>query len=48
MSAKRRGLGRGLDALLPKVEGGVQLVELGRLQVSAYQPRKRIDPRRHR
>ena len=44
MSVKRRGLGRGLDALLPKVEGGVQQVELSRLHVSAYQPRKRIDP----
>ena len=47
MSAKRSSLGRGLDALLPKVdkpEGGVQQVELGRLRVSTYQPRKRIDP----
>ncbi len=36
-----------MDALLPKVdkpEGGVQQVELGRLRVSTYQPRKRIDP----
>lgn len=43
--AKRSGLGRGLDALLPKVErGGVEQVNLEQLHVSPYQPRKRIDP----
>lgn len=45
MSAKR-SLGRGLDALLPKVEKeqGVQQLPLGELSVSVYQPRKRLDP----
>jgi ParB family transcriptional regulator, chromosome partitioning protein len=43
--AKRSGLGRGLDALLPRVErGGVEQVNLEQLHVSPYQPRKRIDP----
>lgn len=46
MSAKRSGLGRGLDALLPKVEKakGVEQLSLTLLEVSPYQPRKRIDP----
>lgn len=45
MSAKR-SLGRGLDALLPKVEKErvVQQVPLSKLSVSALQPRKRFDP----
>ena len=45
MSAKR-SLGRGLDALLPKVEKerGVEQLSLGKLSVSAYQPRKHLDP----
>jgi len=44
VSAKR-SLGRGLDALLPKVEkGGVEQVPLSALTVSVYQPRKRLDP----
>ncbi len=43
--AKRSGLGRGLDALLPRIEkGGVEQVNLEQLQVSPYQPRKRMDP----
>lgn len=41
MPAKARGLGRGLDALLPKT--GVQQVSLGDLKVSELQPRTRID-----
>jgi ParB family transcriptional regulator, chromosome partitioning protein len=42
---KRSGLGRGLDALLPKIDrGGVEQVNLEQLEVSPYQPRKRIDP----
>lgn len=46
MSAKRSSLGRGLDALLPKVEKGqgVEQLPLESLKVSVYQPRKRIDP----
>ena len=45
MSAKR-SLGRGLDALLPKLEKepGVEQLPLEQLSVSAYQPRKRLDP----
>ncbi|MBW7917244.1 MAG: ParB/RepB/Spo0J family partition protein [Trueperaceae bacterium] len=44
MSAKPRGLGRGLDALLPKVEkGGVQQLQVTRLIPSPFQPRKRLD-----
>ena len=45
MSAKR-SLGRGLDALLPKVEKerGVEQLPLGKLSVSVYQPRKHLDP----
>jgi ParB family chromosome partitioning protein len=42
---KRTGLGRGLDALLPKVDDReVQRVALEQLQVSPYQPRKTMDP----
>ncbi len=43
MSAKARGLGRGLDALLPKVERGVQQIELSLLKAAPNQPRQRID-----
>jgi ParB family transcriptional regulator, chromosome partitioning protein len=42
--AKRSGLGRGLDALLPKSEGAVQQVPLARLQPSPFQPRRQFDP----
>ncbi len=41
---KRSGLGRGLDALLPKTTtSDVQRLALTQLQVSPYQPRKTID-----
>ena len=42
----KRSLGRGLDALLPKVEKerGVEQVPLSNLKVSVYQPRTRLDP----
>lgn len=43
MSAKARGLGRGLDALLPKTERLVQQVEVAKLRPSPFQPRKRMD-----
>ncbi|HKI56919.1 MAG TPA: ParB/RepB/Spo0J family partition protein [Trueperaceae bacterium] len=43
MSAKARGLGRGLDALLPKAQGGIQQVAIDRLAPSPNQPRKRMD-----
>lgn len=42
---RRAGLGRGLDALLPKVDNReVERVALEHLQVSPYQPRKTMDP----
>lgn len=44
MPAKRSGLGRGLDALLPKAEGAVQQVALEQLQISPFQPRRHLDP----
>ncbi len=44
MSVKHRGLGRGLDALLPKSEKSVQQLAIAELRVSAYQPRKFVDP----
>ncbi len=44
MSAKaRRGLGRGLDALLPKVEQGAQRLNVNQLRPSSLQPRKTFD-----
>lgn len=43
MSARPRGLGRGLDALLPKVEQGVQRLGIAELRPSASQPRKTFD-----
>ncbi len=43
MSAKTRGLGRGLDALLPKAERSVHQVEVNQLRPSPFQPRKRMD-----
>ncbi len=43
MSAKARGLGRGLDALLPKVDKGVQQVPLAKVRASPLQPRQRFD-----
>ncbi len=44
MSAKPRGLGRGLDALLPKADkGGAQQVPTSKVTASPLQPRKRFD-----
>lgn len=43
MSAKARGLGRGLDALLPKVDKAPQLIAVERLTPSPLQPRRRLD-----
>lgn len=43
MSAKPRGLGRGLDALLPKVEKGVRMIPVAELSPSPFQPRTRVD-----
>lgn len=43
MSAKSRGLGRGLETLLPKVDRGVQQVALEELVPSPFQPRTRLD-----
>lgn len=44
MSAKPRGLGRGLDALLPKTEKAPQSLPLEQIRPAAGQPRKRFDP----
>ena len=43
MSAKPRGLGRGLDALLPRVDGGVKQAAIATLRVSSLQPRRSFD-----
>lgn len=43
MCAKARGLGRGLETLLPKVEKAVQQVEVSALRPSRFQPRSRMD-----
>lgn len=43
MSAKPRGLGRGLDALLPRVDAGVKQAAVATLRVSALQPRRAFD-----
>lgn len=40
MSIKNRGLGRGLDALLPKSDRGVQQVSVKHISVSPLQPRR--------
>lgn len=44
MSVKRRGLGRGLDAILPKVAQGAQQLPVSDLVPSPLQPRKDLDP----
>lgn len=44
MSAKPRGLGRGLDALLPKAEKSPQTLPLDQLRPAPGQPRKVFDP----
>lgn len=38
------GLGRGLDVLLPSKEGGVQEVDINRVEPNPYQPRVTFDP----
>jgi len=43
VSVKPRGLGRGLDELLPKVEKGVRQVSLDDLEASPRQPRRTIE-----
>ena len=43
MSAKPRGLGRGLDDLLPKVEKGIRKISVDQLHVSPLQPRRTLD-----
>ena len=44
MPGKRRGLGRGLDSLLPKVESSSNSLKISDLKVSKYQPRKNFEP----
>jgi len=43
VSAKPRGLGRGLDALLPRSDGGSRQMALAELRVSPLQPRRVFD-----
>jgi len=43
VSAKPRGLGRGLDALLPKADKGIQNVTIALLRASPLQPRRTFD-----
>jgi ParB family transcriptional regulator, chromosome partitioning protein len=43
VSPRPRGLGRGLDALLPRVDGGAKQAALAELRVSPLQPRRRFD-----
>lgn len=40
MSIKNRGLGRGLDALLPKTDRGIQQIAVKHITVSPLQPRR--------
>lgn len=44
MSQARGGLGRGLDALIPRSGGGVQEVEVDRVVPNPLQPRQAFDP----
>jgi ParB family chromosome partitioning protein len=44
VSVKSRGLGRGLDALLPRAEKSPQTVPLDQLRPAPGQPRKNFDP----
>lgn len=44
MSQPRGGLGRGLEALIPRGAGGLQEIEVGRISPNPQQPRQQIDP----
>ncbi|MGH8936002.1 MAG: ParB/RepB/Spo0J family partition protein [Acidimicrobiia bacterium] len=47
MAARKSGLGRGLDALIPKEEpgqAGLRMVPLDRIVPNPHQPRGRVDP----
>ncbi len=44
MSQTRGGLGRGLDALIPRGAGGLQEIEIDRISPNPQQPRQQIDP----
>jgi len=44
VSQARGGLGRGLDALIPRGAGGLQEIELDRISPNPQQPRQHIDP----
>lgn len=41
--AQRRGLGRGLEALIPRASGGLQEIEVDRIGPNPAQPRQRFD-----
>ncbi len=44
MSQPRGGLGRGLEALIPRGTGGLQEIEVDRISPNPQQPRQHIDP----
>lgn len=44
MSQPRGGLGRGLEALIPRGAGGLQEIEMDRIAPNPQQPRQHIDP----
>src|SRR5437762_8223332 len=44
MSQHRGGLGRGLEALIPRGAPGLQEIEIDRIAPNPEQPRQRIDP----
>ena len=44
MKGQRGGLGRGLDALIPRGDRGIQQVELDAIVPNPNQPRDRFDP----
>ncbi len=44
MSQTRGGLGRGLEALIPRGSGGLQEIDIDRIAPNPEQPRQHIDP----
>jgi len=44
MSQPRGGLGRGLEALIPRSAGGLQEIEIDRISPNPDQPRQQFDP----
>jgi len=44
MNQLRGGLGRGLEALIPRGAGGLQEIDIDRIRPNPLQPRQRMDP----